>query len=344
MTRPVVAIIVCVGAATRMRPLSQSCPKSLITFCGRPLLEFAINNLNDSGISEIIVVAGLEGDEFDQYVATREPAKMKIQVVRHGTEHGSGGVLKVVIDSLTAKYARFLVVYGDSLLKMDFASILSFHESRKHAGCLATVVCHSPEDLTVPGQLNSNYGVLWLAPDGRCTKLVEKPPVLGLSSNFASAAVFVLERSIFKHMTDVRPTDLTTGLLARLASGSSSPVFGFRLEDGYRYDIGTIAEYRRRQFEVLDGEIEAGNIKPTGQLFGRDVSVGTTTRLLGHNILGDNVVVGEDCVFSECVILAGSIIGNHVTMNGVILGRNCRVSDHTVLRPQTVLGDWSVVG
>jgi CTP:molybdopterin cytidylyltransferase MocA len=49
----VTAMVLCLGAATRMRPLSLSRPKALLPFCGRPLLAYTLEELGRRGVTEV---------------------------------------------------------------------------------------------------------------------------------------------------------------------------------------------------------------------------------------------------------------------------------------------------
>ena len=153
-----------------------------------------------------------------------------------------------------------------------------------------------------------------------------------------------MDRSVLTQMPDTRPYDLSGDLISNLATNSNSPVFGYRLTDGYRFDTGTLSEYVLRQFDALDGTIQVNNIKLTKQHFGENVEIGIQTKLAGHNIFGNQVKVGDHCEIEDSVVLDGSTIGNGVKLTGVVVGQNCRILDNVVLGRGTALGDWNVVG
>lgn len=59
------AILLAAGMGTRLRPLTESIPKSLIEINGEPLLERQIKFLNEIGIDEIYVVTGYLKEKFE---------------------------------------------------------------------------------------------------------------------------------------------------------------------------------------------------------------------------------------------------------------------------------------
>ncbi|EMU55828.1 sugar phosphate nucleotidyltransferase [Clostridium butyricum] len=62
------AILMAAGMGTRLRPLTENTPKSLIEVNGMPLLERQIINLREIGVEEIIVLTGYLHEKFDDIV------------------------------------------------------------------------------------------------------------------------------------------------------------------------------------------------------------------------------------------------------------------------------------
>ncbi|CAH2714538.1 CTP:phosphoglutamine cytidylyltransferase [Neobacillus rhizosphaerae] len=59
------AIILAAGMGTRLRPLTNDTPKSLVKVAGEPMIERQIKFLKEKGIHEIIVVTGYLHEKFD---------------------------------------------------------------------------------------------------------------------------------------------------------------------------------------------------------------------------------------------------------------------------------------
>ena len=62
------AILMAAGMGTRLRPLTENTPKSLIEVNGMSLLERQIINLREIGVEEIIVLTGYLNEKFDDIV------------------------------------------------------------------------------------------------------------------------------------------------------------------------------------------------------------------------------------------------------------------------------------
>lgn len=62
------AILMAAGLGTRLRPLTENTPKSLLEVNGMSLLERQIINLREIGVEEIVVVTGYLHEKFDDIV------------------------------------------------------------------------------------------------------------------------------------------------------------------------------------------------------------------------------------------------------------------------------------
>jgi choline kinase len=73
------AIILSAGQGTRLLPLTAEIPKCALTFHGKTVLEWQIDELLKSGVTEIVVVTGFATDKVEQLLASRyhsEPVRI----------------------------------------------------------------------------------------------------------------------------------------------------------------------------------------------------------------------------------------------------------------------------
>ncbi len=115
-------VILAGGLGTRMRPLTESCPKTLLPVAGRPFAYHQLHRLAAQGITEVVYSIGHQGDHIRRYWAEERPP-IPIRYVDEG-EHllGTAGALRLarnqgVLDK------RFFVIYGDSFLPVEFAPV-----------------------------------------------------------------------------------------------------------------------------------------------------------------------------------------------------------------------------
>lgn len=72
------ALILAAGLGTRLAPLTDDRPKSLVSVNGKPILMKQIENLHENGVTDITVVSGYKADILEKAVHERYP---DIQIV-----------------------------------------------------------------------------------------------------------------------------------------------------------------------------------------------------------------------------------------------------------------------
>ena len=60
-------VILAGGLATRLRPISNKIPKSMIKIKNKPFLEYQIELLRKNDIDEIILCVGYLGEQIEEY-------------------------------------------------------------------------------------------------------------------------------------------------------------------------------------------------------------------------------------------------------------------------------------
>lgn len=67
------AIILAAGVGSRIRPLTDNCPKSLLKVDGKTIIEMMISHIQDCGINEVIFVLGYLKEQIKEYVKINFP-------------------------------------------------------------------------------------------------------------------------------------------------------------------------------------------------------------------------------------------------------------------------------
>ena len=122
-------VILCGGLATRLRPLTESIPKSLIEVAGKPFLEHQLIALRAQGIEHVILSVGHLGDRIREKIGDGGRFGLVIQYVSDGPRLlGTGGAVKRAAALLDGP---FFVLYGDSYLQLSYKEVAErFRASR----------------------------------------------------------------------------------------------------------------------------------------------------------------------------------------------------------------------
>lgn len=128
------------GRATRLAPIAETIPKSLVDVAGKPFLARQLDYLRKQGISSVVLCVGHLGDQIKQAVGDGAAFGLHVRYSWDGPRGlGTGGALKQALPLLGGE---FFVFYGDSYLPIDFRDVeRDFRESGKPA--LMTVLRNS---------------------------------------------------------------------------------------------------------------------------------------------------------------------------------------------------------
>lgn len=115
-------VILAGGLATRLGKLTTGTPKSLIEVRGRPFIEYQFRQLKKADITNVLLLVGHLGEEIRKTVGDGEAFGLSVKYKDDGPRLlGTGGALRAACDLLEES---FLVMYGDSYLRMDFGGLI----------------------------------------------------------------------------------------------------------------------------------------------------------------------------------------------------------------------------
>jgi NDP-sugar pyrophosphorylase family protein len=118
------------GLATRLRPVTEKIPKALIAVAGQPFLLHQLRLLQAAGIRKVMLCVGYLGEMIEREFGDGSNLGVSLSYSFDGPELlGTGGALKKALPLLGD---RFLVLYGDSYLPIDYkAPVRAFVASGK---------------------------------------------------------------------------------------------------------------------------------------------------------------------------------------------------------------------
>jgi MurNAc alpha-1-phosphate uridylyltransferase len=128
MTAPVA--ILAGGLATRLRPITETIPKSLVDVCGEPFVAHQLRMLRSHGIDDVVLCVGYRGEQIEQVVGAGSAFGLRVRYAFDGERLlGTGGAVRRALGMLGDE---FFVLYGDSYLPCDYQAVLrSFRASGK---------------------------------------------------------------------------------------------------------------------------------------------------------------------------------------------------------------------
>jgi NDP-sugar pyrophosphorylase family protein len=122
------------GLATRLRPITEKIPKSLVPVAGRPFLSHQLELLRSRGIRHAVLCVGHLGEMIERDYGDGSAYGLKLEYSFDGPRLlGTGGALRRALPKLGSE---FFVLYGDSYLPIEYQPIAEFFRSSGRAGCM----------------------------------------------------------------------------------------------------------------------------------------------------------------------------------------------------------------
>jgi NDP-sugar pyrophosphorylase family protein len=116
-------VILAGGLGTRMLPLTESCPKTLLPAGGRPFAWHQLRWLAKQGITDVVYSIGHYGDMIRRYWAKEAPPIRSLRYVDEGEVlRGTAGALRLAREEGVLD-ETFFVIYGDSFLPVEFGPV-----------------------------------------------------------------------------------------------------------------------------------------------------------------------------------------------------------------------------
>ncbi len=225
------AVIMAGGFGTRLRPLTDTTPKSMLPIAGRPIMEWIVEKLRNAGIRQVKVATHFMPEKIKDYFGDGQSFGVEMEYVNEDRPLGTGGAL-----GLMAQPAEpFLVINGDVLTEIDFQKMLDFHQEQE-AEMTVAINLHQVE---IP------YGVIDCT-GPLVTRLREKPRM----NLLVNAGIYLLQPTVYQHIphdTYFNMTDLIQWLL-----DAGRRVVGFPIRE-YWMDIGQHPDYSQAQKDFTDG-------------------------------------------------------------------------------------------
>ena len=131
MTMPPVAILAG-GLATRLHPVTEKIPKSLIEVAGEPFICHQLRLLSRESVSHVVLCVGYLGEMIRERIGNGAAFDLVVDYSFDGDVLlGTGGALRKALPKLGD---AFLVLYGDSYLDIRYLPVwTAFRQSGKPA-------------------------------------------------------------------------------------------------------------------------------------------------------------------------------------------------------------------
>ncbi len=218
------------GFGTRLKPLTNNCPKPMLKVGDKPILELVLLSFIRSGFHNFYISLHYMPELIQQYFGDGSKWNVSIRYIYEDLPLGTAGALGLLPPD--APKLPVLLMNGDLLTTVDFEQLLEFHNKSNSDATM----CVRDYEYQIP------FGVI--NGDGeRVLSMVEKP----IQRLFVNAGIYVINPEVRAQVKPNQRIDMPTLLEQNIELSKKVSMFPIH---EYWLDIGRIDDYQRAQIDV----------------------------------------------------------------------------------------------
>jgi dTDP-glucose pyrophosphorylase len=210
-------VVMAGGLGTRLRPITEDCPKPMVEVGGVPILETILERLSAQGFQNVYLSVNYKADMIEEHFGDGRDWGVQVNYLREQKRRGTAGALSLLPERPSDP---LLVLNGDLLTTLNFGRLIDFHRKQS----VTATMCVRGREVEIP------YGVV--ETDGHEVSGIEEKPTY---RHFVNAGIYVLEPDTLDAVPDDQFYDMTEHLQHLIDTGESVTAYPIR---EYWRDIG----------------------------------------------------------------------------------------------------------
>jgi len=318
------------GHGTRLRPLTHTGPKQLLPIANKPMSQFCLEAILETGITEIaIIIGGVGANKVREYYGNGEKFGVKISYIEQDEPRGIAHAIRLCKDFVNNE--KFLVFLGDNIIQKP---IIDFVERFRDSNYDATILLCEVDN-------PSRFGIADVE-NKKILKITEKPK--NPTSNLAVTGIYLLTPLIFKIIDNLKPSwrnelEITDALDSLLKQNNN---ISFEMITEYWKDTGTPEDIIHANGEIIRTMLDNSRQISKDHIIGENVTIESNVTINGPVIIGKN-----------CHIISGSSIGPNVSLgnnttvavssieNSIVM-ENCKIDSTTKIKNSIIANNSEI--
>ena len=348
------------GHGTRLRPLTHTGPKQLLPIANKPMSQYCLESIVQTGITDIaIITGGVGSNKVQEYYGDGSNFGVNITYIEQDEPRGIAHAIRLCKEFINDE--KFLVFLGDNIIQKSIIDFVHNFENSNYDATILLCEVNNP----------SRFGIADVE-NNRILKITEKPK--NPTSNLAVTGIYLLSPKIFEIIDNLKPswrneleiTDALDNLLKQNNNISYEKITDYWKDTGTPEDIihanGEIIKKLPDSFEgikkdnvTIDGKIIVGkgsiigsNVTITGPvIIGKNCKILTNSKNQAKVVIGPNVSIGNNSIITvsrieNSIIMQNCNIDSHTEIKNSIVASNSEIKDDFSNNDKTfLLGEGS---
>jgi mannose-1-phosphate guanylyltransferase len=283
------AVVLVGGFGTRLRPLTYSVPKPMLTVGHVAIIERLIANLVKGGVTDVTLALGFKPEPFLEAFPDGTCAGATLHYAVEPEPLDTAGAIRFAADA-TGIDDTFVVANGDVLTDLDIAELVRFHREHGADATLHLIAVDDP----------SAFGVVAIDERGRIERFVEKPAPGTAPSNLINAGTYVLEPSVLARIPAGQKVSIERITFPEIVAEGA--IFGMATDD-YWIDTGKPDLYLAANLDLVTGRRPQHRCEPVAE--GAEVH---PDAVVVDSVVDAGATVHAGARIERSVILAGAVV------------------------------------
>lgn len=230
-------VILAGGRGERLRPLTDTLPKPMLPFGGKPLLEYHLSLLKRHGVTDVVICGHHLFDSIKNRFGSGSEFGVKISYVYEEKPLGTGGAIKNAEGEIKED---FVLLSGDVATNLDITALAGFHKEKNALATLVLRKTDHPEDSDIVRIDGQNRVVNFFFRHDKSK-----------SGNLGNTGLFAFSKDVLDYIPETH-CNLEKDVVAVLIH--DFPVYGYVSGD-YIKDIGTFERYEKVKKDIESGAL-----------------------------------------------------------------------------------------
>lgn len=240
------AVIMAGGKGTRLQSISKDIPKPLFPVLGKPILEYQIESLKKSSVTDVTIIVGHLGQAIKDYFQDGSKWGVKIDYITEEYPLGTAGALFYLKNKL---HDDFFLLFGDLILDVDWYRFMDFH--KKNGGAI-TLYGH-------PNAHPYDSDVIVTENHGKVVRIESKnEPRDFYYHNFVNAGIYCMSPIVLETIHAPQKLDLEKTVIANQIEGGH--VYAYKSTE-YVKDMGTPDRLESVTRDIRNGVVESRSLR-----------------------------------------------------------------------------------